>query len=200
MDPTARHLPRSFLRPFSRLFRYRLLPLAALLVAACAQQPPAPGGLSTPGAPVITAPAPESAGAPPAPVSPPEPVQAARPVPPPRPLTLEDYRRILAERIVQASAGQVFEGPPPPMLRSVVVLSLRIDATGRPVRLQLLRGNGHRDLEEAALRSVQQAVPLPEPGALAAGPGDLEFSETWLFREDGRFQLRTLAEPQQSGS
>lgn len=81
------------------------------------------------------------------------------------------------------------------MLKSVVVLSIVVDADGRLTRVRVLRGNGHHALEQLALQSVQAAAPLPRPGALVRR-GVAEFNETWLFRDDGRFQLRSTAEAQ----
>jgi len=44
------------------------------------------------------------------------------------------------------------------------------------------------------VRTVQAAVPLPPPPPALLGRGtSVRFTETWLFREDDRFQLRTLA-------
>ena len=109
--------------------------------------------------------------------------------------TLEDYKLAVARRIAQISPQHLFEGAPRPMLKSVVVLSIVVDADGRLTRVRVLRGNGHRALEQLALQSVQAAVPLPRPGALVRR-GVAEFNETWLFRDDGRFQLRSTAEAQ----
>ena len=41
---------------------------------------------------------------------------------------------------------------------------------------------------------VRQAAPYPKPPARLLRGGRLELSETWLFQDDGRFQLRTRAE------
>jgi protein TonB len=109
--------------------------------------------------------------------------------------TLEDYKLAVARRIAQSNPQHFFEGAPPPMLKSVVVLSIVVDADGRLTRTRVVRGNGHRALEQLALQSIQAAVPLPRPGALVRR-GVTEFNETWLFREDGRFQLRSTAEAQ----
>lgn len=165
-----------------------------VLLPACAPLPQ----------PVVAPPAPPGPAQPPAPQAQTEgtPAPSAVPVPPPpvaAPLLLEDYRRQLAGHIVQANAAQVFAGAPPPMLRSVVVLTLRMDAGGRLLQARVLRGNGQRELEQRALHSVAQAAPLPAPGSLAGRRGELELNETWLFRDDGQFQLRTLAEPQSAG-
>ncbi len=117
------------------------------------------------------------------------------PDPEPRIATLEEYKLVVARRIAQISPQHLFEGAPRPMLKSVVVLSIVVDADGRLTRVRVLRGNGHRALEQLALQSVQAAVPLPRPGALVRR-GVAEFNETWLFRDDGRFQLRSTAEAQ----
>ena len=117
------------------------------------------------------------------------------PQPEPRILTLADYKLAVARRIAQSNPQHLYEGPPPPMLKSVVVLTISVDAEGHPVRLRVMRGNGHRALEQLAVQSVQQAAPLPRPGDVARR-GLAEFNETWLFREDGRFQLRSTAEAQ----
>jgi hypothetical protein len=86
------------------------------------------------------------------------------------------------------------------MLKSVVVLSIAVNAEGRIASLRVMRGNGHPSLERLAMQSVEAALPLPQPGRLASRRGHMEFSETWLFRHDGRFQLRSLAEAQADAS
>lgn len=91
----------------------------------------------------------------------------------------------------------MFEGRPPAPLRAVVVIELTVAADGRVRRADLLRVPGHsRDLGQVALRAAGAASPLPlPPKALVAG-GPTRLTETWLFRDDGKFQLRTLAQPQ----
>jgi protein TonB len=111
-------------------------------------------------------------------------------------LTVDGYKRDVARAIYRSNAERLFDGAPPPMLRAVVVLSLRIDPAGNLSRVSVLRSNGYRDLEEIALGSVRRATPLPMPNRLVARNGNAEFVETWLFRDDGRFQIRSLAEAQ----
>lgn len=113
-------------------------------------------------------------------------------------LTVDAYKRDVARHIYGTSAEHLFEGPPPPQLRAVVVLSLRIDPTGNLTRVSVLRSNGYRELEEIALQSVRRAAPLPMPNRLVMHNGSADFVETWLFREDGRFQIRSLASEQAS--
>lgn len=128
-----------------------------------------------------------------------QPQAATRPAPPAAKSaawTVNRYKRDVAESIYRANAADLFEGAPPPMLKSVVVLGIIIDSGGQPKRVEVRRSNGFTELERVAMQSVRRAAPLPRPGLLIARNGTVEFTETWLFREDGRFQIRSLAEPQ----
>lgn len=107
--------------------------------------------------------------------------------------TLEGYKQEVARRIYSTSSQNLFEGAPPPLLKSVVVLSITIDSDGHPRRVVVQRSNGFSNLEQLAVQSVQRAAPLPRPGRQFARNGIVEFSETWLFQDDGRFQIRLLA-------
>jgi protein TonB len=175
----------------------RAVGFVCLLLGACSVQQPsgnAPAGEGLPPEVKSLPPAERDAAT--------LPLASALPVPAPVPevlSSLDEYKRAVALRIAQANAQHLFEGAPPPLLRSVVVLSIGIDDEGHPARVQVLRGNGHRSLEQAAMQSLQAAAPLPLPGRLAGQRRLLEFNETWLFRDDGRFQLRTLAEAQSDG-
>lgn len=108
-------------------------------------------------------------------------------------ITAASYKHEVACRIHARNGTQLYEGAPPPVLRSIVVLSLRIDAAGRPVRISVVRSNGIRALERRAIQSVRAAAPLPQPGTRMLKQGSTDVVETWLFRDDGRFQVRTLA-------
>jgi protein TonB len=121
-------------------------------------------------------------------------------LPPAAPATTDRYKREVACRIHSRNTRHLYDGAPPPVLRSVVVLSVRIDASGRPVRIAVLRSNGLRALERLAMQSVRDAAPLPVPGRQMLRQGMTNITETWLFRDDGRFRIRTLALAQeQSG-
>lgn len=158
---------------------------ASLLATACAVQ-----RVETPRAKTPNLPAPATvAPAAPAPASVPE--SSAR--------TLDAYKQEVARWIYRSSAESLFDGAPPPMLKSVVVLSVAIDAQGHPRRVTVQRSNGYRALNQLAMQSVQRAAPLPRPGRGLMHGGVAEFSETWLFRDDGRFQIRSLAQVQARG-
>ena len=111
-------------------------------------------------------------------------------------LTLESYKKQAARRIVAASPA-AFDGKLPEILKSVVVLDLTIDRDGKVVKATVRRSNGYKDLEATALESVRRAGRLPAPSAAVhRGAPTITYLETWLFRDDGRFQIRSLAEPQ----
>jgi len=110
--------------------------------------------------------------------------------------TLSGYKYDLASRIAQTSPVQVFVGRPQALLRSVVVVKYQVDASGRLMRSEILRSNRDRVTETAALASLRKAAPFPKPAAHLLRHGRVEILETWLFNNDGRFQLRSIAEPQ----
>ena len=121
-------------------------------------------------------------------------------VPPPaavNSLTLDQYRKAVAERIVARNPSYVQKHVPQAMLRSLVVVDMKIDKDGKLVSSSVYRTNGDDEAEATALATLRRAAPLPPPPAkLLNGVGQLEMFEDWLFNDDGKFQLRTLAAPQ----
>ena len=99
---------------------------------------------------------------------------------------------------MSVNKDRVFEGRPPNPLKAVVVLELAVGADGRVQNASVMRAPGHaRELGTEAVRTVKAASPLPPPPRLLLGRGSsVRFTETWLFRQDDRFQLRTLAQAQ----
>ena len=112
--------------------------------------------------------------------------------------SIDGYKRDAARRVYFRNTAQLFDGAPPPVLKSIVVLSIKVDATGLPLAVGVMRSNGYRDLEQRAIKSVRDAAPLPIPHAAVIKRGSVDYVETWLFRDDGRFQIRSLAEVQKS--
>ena len=105
---------------------------------------------------------------------------------------LQAYKHRVACHLHRRNQDQLFAGAPPPVLKSVVVLSLKVDSRGQPA-VQVLRSNGIRDLERRAMQAVRDAAPLPPPQQQLLRRGTADLTETWLFRDDGQFQLRSLA-------
>jgi protein TonB len=132
----------------------------------------------------------------PAPPEPPKPAPPPQQVAPPAPpLSLDDYKRHIAGAILTANSALTYEGTPPHLLRAVVVLELTIDASGAVRGVRTLR-TPDDELAAVAVRSARAAGPLLAPPPELLRRGELQVVETWLFRDDGRFQVRTLAEPQ----
>ena len=131
-------------------------------------------------------------------VFPPGPV--ARPsVPAPRPsspraITLADYKVEVAKRIASTSPD-LFGEPLPEVLKSIVVLDISIGRDGALQQVSLRRSNGFKALEQRAEASVRKAGPFSAPAPeLLRGTSSVRFLETFLFRDDGRFQIRSLVE------
>jgi protein TonB len=129
-------------------------------------------------------------------VIPPGPV--AKPSPPTspakRPTTLDSYKIDVAKRIASASTD-LFSDPLPEVLKSIVVLDIAIGRDGVPQQVTVRRSNGFRQLEQRAEASVRKAAPFAAPGPeVLRGASSVRFLETFLFREDGRFQIRSLVE------
>lgn len=127
--------------------------------------------------------------------SPPPAPQPATPVASTAPLvkpTLEAYKQRVARRIAQVS-GAPKAAPLPEVFKSIVVLQITVNPRGQPVHVAVLRSNDYAHLTQRALASVNNAAPFdaPEPALLQEG-GSLSFLETFLFRDDDSFQLRSL--------
>jgi len=153
----------------------------AVILAACVQQRPE----TPPMQPEVIPPGPV-AKAPSAPASAPRPV--------PRATTLPGYKIEVAKQIASASTD-LFSDPIPQVLKSIVVLDIRIGRDGAPQHVSVRRSNGFRQLEQRAESSVRKAAPFSAPGPeLLRGAGSVQFLETFLFRDDGRFQILSLVE------
>ena len=147
----------------------------AMVVAACSQRRP-----ETPSS--------HPAAAPPGPLTKtpaqtPSMSRAAR--------TIDEYKALVAQRIASASS-ETFADPLPEVLRSIVVLNISIDRNGEPRQVSVRRSNGIRALEQRAQESVRRAAPFDAPSSQLLRGGSIDFLETFLFRDDGKFQIRSL--------
>jgi len=85
------------------------------------------------------------------------------------------------------------------MLPAVVVLTITVGRDGQLLDVQVQRSRD-QGASEVALASLRRSGPLPPPDGL--GPrhaGLTTFSETFLFGERYRYQIRTLAAAQRAG-
>lgn len=153
------------------------------LLAACTPSPRAPGPAGTP-EPVPSVP-PAAAPTVPAPWA-----KARTP--------LEAYKQDLAQRVMAANAAHGFDGVPPHFLRAVIVVQMTVDRSGKMTSSRILRSPGDKPLEQLALASLKRAEPLAPPPHSLLSNNRLEMTESFLFRNDGKFQIRSLAAPQPS--
>nr|WP_034378641.1 TonB C-terminal domain-containing protein [Herbaspirillum sp. CF444] len=111
--------------------------------------------------------------------------------------SLDDYKADLARRISQVNSTRVHIDRPQALLRSVIVIRYVVDKDGNLVRSEVVRTNKDKVTEATALTTLRNTAPFPKPPVALLSNGRIELSETWLFNNDGRFQLRTIAQPQQ---
>ncbi len=110
--------------------------------------------------------------------------------------TFAAYKHDVAQRISQANSSRVYSGRPQALLRSVVVVRYQVDRDGELIRSDIQRSNRDPETEAIALASLKYAAPFPKPASHLLQHGRVEISESWLFNNDGRFQLRSVAQPQ----
>ena len=110
--------------------------------------------------------------------------------------TPEEYKHDLALRISQVNSTKVYPGNPQPLLRAVIVLKFAVDGRGRLMRSDIVRTNHDSEAEATAMASLRNTAPFPKPAASLLRNGRIEVTETWLFNNDGRFQIRSVAQPQ----
>jgi protein TonB len=107
--------------------------------------------------------------------------------------SVDTYKSDAALHIMRHNAEHTFSGALPPMLPAIVVLRITVDQTGKVTQAVVQRSRDE-DASNVALASLQRTGYLPRPANLAVGPGrSLTYMETFLFNDDYRFQLRTLA-------
>jgi protein TonB len=115
----------------------------------------------------------------------------------PPPAGLDAYKTQVAQHVASRNPDHVYSGTLPPMLPAIVVLEITVNQQGRMTAVEVQRA---RDAHAAqiALASMRNSEPLPAPERLAQDTGSLKFSETFLFADEDRYQLRSLAGPQAS--
>jgi TonB family protein len=105
------------------------------------------------------------------------------------------YRIDAARHIYAAYAPRIYKGRLPPLIHGVVVVETTVDGSGYPRDVKLVRGPSHApDVSAAVIEMIKRAGPLPAPSRF--GSNGLRFTEIWLVRKDGRFQLDSLTEGQ----
>lgn len=104
--------------------------------------------------------------------------------------SVDAYKREFAQR-VQDSTDRLADSLPV-ILKGVIVLDVTIDHEGNVAQVKLWRSNGYTELEKTALESVRKAGRFPAPSeTVRGGQQSVRFLETFLFRHDGRFRVRS---------
>nr|WP_314628210.1 hypothetical protein [uncultured Janthinobacterium sp.] len=111
--------------------------------------------------------------------------------------TIDAYKLRVAQQIMDANSEHTFSGRLPPMLPAIVVLDLSVGRDGalKSVRVHRSRDSDASNAALAAVRRVPDAFP-PAAQLMRSRDKTLDFSETFLFNDQYRFQLRTLSGPQ----
>jgi TonB family protein len=105
--------------------------------------------------------------------------------------TVDAYKKHFAELISERGKDQLADTLPV-ILKGVIVLDVTIDHEGNVTELKLWRSNGYKELEKTALESVRKVGRFPAPSeAVRGGQQSVRFLETWLFRHDGRYRVRS---------
>lgn len=112
--------------------------------------------------------------------------------------TLDEYKTDLAQRISRVNSTKVHVDRPQALLRSVIVICFTVSSDGSLLRSDVVRTNRDKASETTALATLRSTAPFPKPPPALLRNGKVEVSETWLFNNDGRFQLRSVAQQQMS--
>jgi hypothetical protein len=108
---------------------------------------------------------------------------------------MAQWKRLAAERIHTQSKQHTYDGKVPDIIHAVVVVQMTVAPDGKVLKSEVLRSPAYAGPEAAlAVKSAYAASPLPPIPATSASNRPIQVAETWLFRKDGRFQLRTLVE------
>lgn len=168
---------------------FRLAGAGALaIVAGCTSRPMPPDAppAASPALPAAPATAPVARA--PAPSTAP----AAAPQAPAR--SWDEYKVRVARRVMQTSTGETFSGPIPDRLQSIPVIQVELNRDGSVRNVTVLRvPKFSPQTLQMAMNAVRRAGPFEPVGHL---PRPWQFSETFLYNDDLKFQIRTLAELQ----
>jgi hypothetical protein len=110
---------------------------------------------------------------------------------------LEKVRHDFAQMVYEDAGLDVNRDRPQPLLRAVVVLRVKLNELGHWSGEVVRENDEQPELTRKALASVAHLVKTPEVSTTASEQLHREgFLEVWLFQNDGRFALKTLALPQ----
>ena len=110
---------------------------------------------------------------------------------------LEKVRHDFAQMVYEDAGPDINRDRPQPLLRAVVVLRVKLNELGHWTGEVIRENDEQPELTRKALASVAHLVKTMEVSATASEQLHREgFLEVWLFQNDGRFALKSLALPQ----
>jgi hypothetical protein len=114
----------------------------------------------------------------------------------PQVATWQAYRLRAAQLITQANASSSYSGPVPDPLASIPVVQVQLNADGTVRFVDTLRVPKFKpETLEMAKAAVMRASQLNGGfGSVANLPQPYQFAETFLYNDDLKFQLRSVAE------
>jgi periplasmic protein TonB len=118
----------------------------------------------------------------------------SKPATVPPPAGLDDYKTQVARHVASRNPEHRYSGTLPAMLPAIVVLEITVDRDGHLADVEVQRARDQH-AAQVALASMRRSEPLPPPQRLAQA-GSLKFSETFLFADEERYQLRSIASGQ----
>ena len=106
----------------------------------------------------------------------------------------DEYKVRAARRIMQTSAGETFSGPIPERLQSIPVVQVELNRDGSVRNVTVLRvPKFSPQTLQMATAAIRRAGPFEPVGHL---PRPWQYAETFLYNDDLKFQIRSLAEAQ----
>ena len=109
----------------------------------------------------------------------------------------EAWKMQFAQALHEHQPGKIFEGIPPNPLYAIIVLEIELDAKGGLRSVRNMRAPAHGAKErDAAIASVRAGGPYPAPPRVMLKNGVAKFTETWLFDNQRKFRLRSIAAEQ----
>ncbi|MEY4767273.1 MAG: hypothetical protein RI907_3946 [Pseudomonadota bacterium] len=110
----------------------------------------------------------------------------------------DQVKKDFAKAVYAGSPDLVHDRNPQPLLRAVIVLSVKLDENNQ-WKAEVIRGNDQQpEMQARAIETVRRA---PVPTLSEADRAEMQRSglmEAWLFDSDGTFQVKTLAKAQKT--
>jgi hypothetical protein len=103
-----------------------------------------------------------------------------------------EFRIDASRHLYGCYPARIFKGKLPPLLYSVMVVSVELDGKGNVVNVNTIRKPAAAEVAPWVESMVRQASPFPAPVKM----GEARFTEIFLVDRSGRFQTDSLTEGQ----